>query len=695
MKKYLLTCLFFVVLTAAKAQTYSVSQIPYNPLPFDSGIAVVSAVDDMWGTVLGIGFDFYFFGHPYQNLVVGTNGQITFDTTQAGLYEAWSLLASPPLDSLATHNSIMFPYEDLNCALGGTVSHQVYGLPPNRKFVVAFDSVPFFNSNDPYGCINERAFTGEVVLYEGSNNIEIYIHDKDTCTSWNNGLAVEGIRNIDGSILYTVPGRNDAVWAAHNDAWQFSPDSAWSAPAHQNRISGRVFADLNVDCSFDSVDYGLRNKPVIFTNTTSGSQSYIFTDLHGYYSKQVDSGYYNFTTYNLANHLYTTACPVTGSYNVYFPFYGDSSDNNLFADTINAYCSALVPGLSVHSTNGFMQPINSCDSALLTLYCVNNGTGDDSAVLILTMNDSVRILNSASAYTQVNGSYQFDVGVLSPGADTTITVLIQVGCDTLGTSYCFDVVAQGDYGHLCNSQSNTDNFCRTLGQPFDPNTMKVSSIQHPEKGLVPYLMISDSDELNYMVTFQNTGNSPAHNVELRIPLSGRIDSNTLTPTIASYPYSWLVLNKTLVVDFNGINLPDTSVSQSASEGYFKFRVKQAFGNLPGDSIVHNANIYFDQNAPISTNNAIAKIVADTVTTGLNSLTSGSIQLYPNPAHSTVRVITQEISQIRITDITGKLILAEQLGSLHSTLNVGNWANGIYLISVYSDKYSSVFKFVKE
>ena len=362
---------------------------------------------------------------------------------------------------------------------------------------------------------------------------------------------------------------------------------------------------------------------------------------------------------------------------------------------MNQYCSALVPGLSVHNPNGFMMPINSCDTALVTLYCVNNGTGDDSAILFLTMNDSVRILNSTSAYTLLNGSYQFDAGVLSPGADTTITVLIQVGCDTLGTQYCFDVVAQGNYGHLCSGQSNIDNFCRSLGQPFDPNSMRVSSVQHPEKGLVPYLLISDSDELNYTVIFQNTGSAPAHNVELRIALSARIDSNTLTPTIASYPYSWLVLNKTLIVDFNGINLPDTSVGQSASEGYFKFRLKQALGNLPGDSIIHRANIYFDHNTPIVTNRAVAKIAGDTVTTGLNSLASGSIQLYPNPAHSAVQVITQEISQIRITDVTGKLILAEQLSSLQSTLHVSNWANGIYLISVYSGKYSSVFKFVKE
>ena len=77
----ILTCIFF-----AKSQSYYVSQIPYNPMPWDSGVNVVTYVDDMWSDAIPIGFDFYFFGIPHQQLVLGTNCIVTFTLSQANQY---------------------------------------------------------------------------------------------------------------------------------------------------------------------------------------------------------------------------------------------------------------------------------------------------------------------------------------------------------------------------------------------------------------------------------------------------------------------------------------------------------------------------------------------------------------------------------------------------------------------------------
>ena len=102
MKNIFTVLIIAFLFTTAKAQTYAVTSIPYNPLPFDSGIRVVTPIDDSWGTPVGIGFDFYFFGIPYQSLVVGTNSILSFDSTQSGLTCNWDLTS---VGSLPTNNT--------------------------------------------------------------------------------------------------------------------------------------------------------------------------------------------------------------------------------------------------------------------------------------------------------------------------------------------------------------------------------------------------------------------------------------------------------------------------------------------------------------------------------------------------------------------------------------------------------------
>lgn len=62
-----------------------------------------------------------------------------------------------------------------------------------------------------------------IVLYEGTNIIDIYLRDAPTCTSWNDGNGVIGLQNIDCSRGITPPGRNTGPWTAHEEAWRFMP----------------------------------------------------------------------------------------------------------------------------------------------------------------------------------------------------------------------------------------------------------------------------------------------------------------------------------------------------------------------------------------------------------------------------------------------------------------------------------------
>src|SRR6476620_1205706 len=114
MKIFTLTVALSVLSLFCRSQTYFVSQIPYNPLPFDSGIYVVTPIDDSWGTPQSIGFDFYFFGRAMQSLLVGTNGILNFDLSLASGYCPWTISDSIPMTNAPLTNSIMFPYQDVD-----------------------------------------------------------------------------------------------------------------------------------------------------------------------------------------------------------------------------------------------------------------------------------------------------------------------------------------------------------------------------------------------------------------------------------------------------------------------------------------------------------------------------------------------------------------------------------------------------
>lgn len=677
------------------AQQYTVSSIPYNPVPYDSGIAVVSPVDDLWGQVLGIGFDFNFFGQNKQTLIVGTNGIITFDSSLANMQCPWYITPANTLPSTTLPNTIMFPYQDVDISLGGTVRHQVFGSPPNRRFVVSFDSVPYYDNSQGACGPNFPPFTGQVILYEGSNNIDMFIQDKGTCTGWNGGLAIMGIQNANGTEAYTVPGRNNTVWSANNEGWRFTNSNL---PAQTpNRISGRVFADGNGNCAFDGSDYGLRNKPVIFHNNGTGSDSYIYTDMLGYYSKLADTGSYTFTTSNLANSYYTTNCPVAGSYTVNFAAYNDSADNQNFADTAADYCAAQALGLWVYGEEGNFAALGTCDTAYIQLSYHNAGTVTDSVTLHLTLNDSTRLLQSPVAYTTLAGNqYLFDIGNFAPGADTTITIMMSIGCDTIGTQYCFALDATGNFATHCLGYYNHAATCRQIGVPFDPNAMYVSSFKHSATGSTQRLTTENDDNFTYTVTFQNTGTAVAHNVRLLIPLSAKINAQTLSPNIASAAYSWLVLNNQLMIDFTGINLPDSNANEAGSHGFINFYVQQQTGNLPGDSFLHQAAIYFDYNSAVLTNQAIVNLADTTgVISSVSELKNAFINLYPNPANQTVTITAPVPAEIKVCDLTGRVIVSQKITETQSTLDVSGWSKGIYVVTVSNQKAICSLKLVKD
>ncbi len=169
--------------------------------------------DDQYSGIIPLGFNFSFYDSTYAELVIGSNGVVTFDTSYAGDYCPWAI--DQALPSTNYHkNSILAPLMDLTA--NTVIKYGVVGTAPNRQFVVMYFPIA-------YSC-NISCWLMAIVLSEGSNEIEVHLKNKPLCTTWNNGAAIEGIQNFDGSIAHVVPGRNfPTSWSCGSDGKKWTP----------------------------------------------------------------------------------------------------------------------------------------------------------------------------------------------------------------------------------------------------------------------------------------------------------------------------------------------------------------------------------------------------------------------------------------------------------------------------------------
>ncbi|MBL7766148.1 MAG: gliding motility-associated C-terminal domain-containing protein [Chitinophagaceae bacterium] len=206
--------------TLNSTDSYSVNSIPYNPYPWVGANAILVGIDDIWSGVVPLPFPFCFFGQKYNSVVIGANGQVGFDVSQAGMFNAWASNGwVAPNNNAAMNNTIMAPYQDVNPGViyaGSNITWDIYGQAPCRYMVISWDSIPMFSCSSMLN-------SAQVVLFESTYLIDINIKEKPLCSTWNGGVAHEGIQNATGTVAFMVPGRNGTTWQATNDSYRFTP----------------------------------------------------------------------------------------------------------------------------------------------------------------------------------------------------------------------------------------------------------------------------------------------------------------------------------------------------------------------------------------------------------------------------------------------------------------------------------------
>jgi len=243
-KNILFCILIFTFGFHANAQTdYSVTSIPHQVYSATANIQYTQ--DDTYSSVIPLTFDFTFFGTTYNQVLVGTNGEISFNTSLANGFSPWNFNATIPNATFPVKNAVLGCYSDMNSMFGGTtpgsISYSVVRNAPYRKFVVLFNNQP------AYLCGIAAITTFQMILYETLNTVDVQIVQRQPCLTWNGGRAVTGLINNTGLIGITPAGRNTGTWTANQEGWRFALPvnaSTYNYTACENASAG--FADFNL-----------------------------------------------------------------------------------------------------------------------------------------------------------------------------------------------------------------------------------------------------------------------------------------------------------------------------------------------------------------------------------------------------------------------------------------------------------------
>ena len=230
-----------------------------------------------------------------------------------------------------------------------------------------------------------------------------------------------------------------------------------------------------------------------------------------------------------------------------------------------------------------------------------------------------------------------------------------------------------------------DIYCGVVTGSYDPNDKTGFPI-----GQTDQFYIQPNQQLQYAIRFQNTGTDTAFTVVIRDTLDLDLNIFTVTPGVSSHNYEFRMYGpRVLEWTFNNINLPDSAANQVGSNGFVTYHVEQVPDLAPGTVINNDADIYFDFNAPITTNTTTHRIFEGFVSVlNLQDLSKGKKQfiLYPNPTSSEITITSEKFSNesYTICDQMGRVVGSGKLSGTITTISLSSLSKGIYLLKVEGD-----------
>lgn len=448
-------------------------------------------------------------------------------------------------------------------------------------------------------------------------------------------------------------------------------------------IRGTVYNDLNNNCMMDAGEEPMQNIMI-----HCAGFGYAFTNANGEYAFQVPVGSY--TVSQNIQAFYPLAACQGNSFDIDVTATSSGCEYIVdFANEINPihdihvlttfYGNPPVPGnpytvRMIHSNNGTLDEAN-----------IINGFEDDGQLSNLTFAPVATTQTNAVDFPNwhsVNSGFP----MLEPGESltqyanydvpTNIPVATQLVFDDTATSEAPMDTWLLDY----TPWNNTNHYTDIVVSSYDPNMVEVLPQGDGPEG---FILTADS-VLDYIIHFQNTGTYYAQNIVIKMTLDEDVQVETFIPGYSDDDYTVTIdENREVTFTFPDINLPWQAMGEYLSRGMVAFSIKQNPGLSPGTPIEATADIYFDYNAPITTNTALNTIFEPTSTPELEG--DFSLLVYPNPSNGlfTIKLPVEAgtANQTLVYDMMGRTVFSS---SATTQLDLSDMENGHYLLLVNTE-----------
>lgn len=447
-----------------------------------------------------------------------------------------------------------------------------------------------------------------------------------------------------------------------------------------NTITGIVSFDLNNDGICD--DNILQS--FIKVNITDGvDQNNAFTSQDGTYIFFTQEGEYALTV-DVENPTFFNVTPVTET--VVF------SDNNNNEEVIN-FC--ITPNGVHNDLEVVIAPLTPARPGFEATYNIvyrNKGNQilSEDYGLSFFFNQQLMSFVSASVEpdSQIAGGLNWSYENLMPFENREILVTMQVNPPTdpenpvnIDDILTFTSVIMPQNGDE-NVSDNTYVFDQTVVGAYDPNdiTCLEGDIVDPE-----YI----GEELHYVIRFENTGNFYAENVVIAMEVNEELyDVSSLRVLDASHDVRAQVRDNVAEFFFNQIML------DSGGHGNILLVMKSYTALEEGDSVMSKADIYFDYNYPIITNDAVT--VFEEELSRDNHELAALISIYPNPATDSVTIASEtKIKSVEWYDFSGRLIRISLVNDFSTVQNISSESEGMYFIKIQTEKGVLYHKIIKK
>ena len=465
-----------------------------------------------------------------------------------------------------------------------------------------------------------------------------------------------------------------------------------------NQVSGTVNVAIDDDmCNTSSKPFPLPVKVRLEGNNLFRD---IFTNFDGHYTFPLDSGEYEVKPLAFDQDLFS----ISPESDLIKADSADfiQSDFCLFSSEDSNDLNVLIH-LEETARPGF-------ENKLLAKVC-NLGNQKSSGDLTITF-DSDKITPQVSSNydiheneitLQVNDLEIYDCLDI----EIPITILpppINYSGDTLVFS------AQLEAPHDTNLLNNYQSLFSEVRNSFDPNDIQLLT--------KPIMKNTELDSVVlYKIRFQNTGTASAINVKVSTFIDEHLDLEHFQIVNASHECQTTIEGRLVNFIFKNINLPDSLSSPIESNGSVIFQIN--LSQVTEDIFIPEvADIYFDFNPPIRTNQALLRATVDQDNDGYFSdvdcdddnaeiyptaieianngidedcdgmdllsssheTTNFKLSIFPNPTKDIINIVIDDNLkyQASIYNLQGRLI---QSGINKNKLEVSSIKSGIYLLEI--------------